>query len=477
MKSSFDATSVKFLSHERNISLENKFLSTWIGFPALFWLLLSTLFILVESIKLHAPQAFNDYSWTNYGRIHFASRLCFWSALAQSLLWINFSQIVLNGQSFLNHKKAFFTSFLFIHISILVGIIEILSGNSHQGGIPLSSKALFFLALGLLVLTPLLWKTLFSISRLSPSLLFTSLSLWTLPFTFVTFGVLSLGNHLQGAFGAWAFSWISHHLTSLFLVPLGISALIDFTEKITERKFSNYSPLVFAFWIYTTSQLFSSSDLTGSPLTFIPAWMKSLDTVATVFSSFSILILLQTLLAHLKPQISTLKQKISFHFFGFAALSLFLLTILKLLFSFRSTEKWIQFTAFTNAFQILLFFGFLTMILFAWVYHQAPLQFNRVWSSTHLIQTHYWMTALSTGTTVLGLLCAGVIQSVRNTFPDISFLSTVILVKPFLWLQSLSLVFQFTGTLMISLLFLLLLLNWKPDPEKSLFTIPQTNPH
>ena len=472
MNLSLKKPSCEFLSQEDNIESENYFLATSIGSLSLLWLLLSGLFLLVESMKLHAPAVFSDLSWLNYGRLHNASQLCFLGSIIQGFLWIGFSQIVAAGQFFTKSKKVLQLSFLFLNLSIIVGIIEILSGNVSYGTavFPLYSATLF--AIALLLMIPPVWDSFLKIKKLTSALLFIALAFWVLPFSLATTLLLSWGGFLHGAYGAWILSWFSHHLISLFLFPLGIASLIHYTEQISKKELQITLPLRFAFWIYAIANLLSSSDITGAPLTFLPAWLRSIDTVGTLFSSFSILILLHTLYYHLRTRITDLKKERSFGFFAIAFVSLALLTTLKSFFAFQEIGKWTQFTALTNALQTLLYFGFLLMILFAWIYHQAPLQLQRVWASISLIQTHFWFSSLSTGLTVLGFFIAGGIQIYRNSISEIPFLSTVIMIRPLLWIQSLSLVFQFSGILMLALLFLLLLLNWKPNPKNSMFANP-----
>ncbi|MES2307639.1 MAG: cbb3-type cytochrome c oxidase subunit I [Verrucomicrobiota bacterium] len=472
MKQSHSTHNLEILPLNDKISSENYFLNSFLGSHFLFWLLFSTLFLLVESIKLHAPETFNDHSWSNYGRIHHAAQLCLFGAITEGLLWIGFSQIVSAGQYLERYKTIIKISICFINLAILIGIIEILSGNTEHGTsiFPLFSLLLF--SFGILLLTPLLWKTLLRIESLTPSLLFSSLSFWILPLSLTTIVTLSLNGFLKGAYGAWMLSWFSHHFTSLFLFPLGISAFLDYIQQATQKPLRDPRSLRIAFWTYTFSNFLISSDLTGSPLTFIPAWLRALDTVGSVFSSFSIFIILRSVYLHVKPSFATLKCEISFAFFSFSALSLILLTILKAVLSFQTIDQWVQFTSLSNALQTLFLFGFLIMILFAWIYNQSPIQLHRVWASPSLIQTHFWLASLSTGLTALGFFSAGAIQTYQNTVLDIPFLDTVILIKPFLWIQSLSLVFQFSGTLMISLLFTLLLFNWKPDPKTSMFANP-----
>lgn len=472
MNLSLKKPSCEFLSQEDNIESENYFLASSIGSLSLLWLLLSGLFSLVESMKLHAPSVFNDLSWLNYGRVHHASQLCFLGALIQGFLWVTFSQIVIAGQYLTKSKTTIQLSSLFFNFSIFVGIIEILSGNVNNATLifPLYSLTLFTIALFLLI--PPFWSSFLKIQKLSPTLLFIALSFWVLPFSLITTLFLAWGGFLHGAYGAWVLSWFSHHLISLFLFPLGLAALIHYTQQISQKKIQNLAPLRFSFWIYAVANLLTSSDLTGTPLTFLPAWLRALDTVGALFTSFSIIILLHSLYHHLKPNLSSLKKDLSFGFFGFALVSLTFLTFLKSLLAFREIEKWVQFTTLTNALQTLLYFGFLLMILFACIYHQAPLQLRRVWASTPLIQTHFWFSSLATGLTFFAFIVAGGLQVYRNSNAEIPFLSTVIMIRPLLWMQSLSLVFQFSGILMLALLFLLLLLNWKPNPKNSMFSNP-----
>ncbi len=465
--------SYEFLPREDNIKTENEYLTISLGSLSLLWLLLSGLFLLVESIKLHAPELFNQLSWLSYGKIHQAAQLTLLGALTQGLLWMGFSFIVSNRQFFKRLNSLFFISLSLLNISFIVGIIELLSGNSGHGTFIFPPYSLILFSLGFFFLLPLLWDSLFKIQRLSPSLMFVALSFWTVPFSLVTILFLSWGGYLQGAYGSWALSWFSHHFLSLFLLPLGIATVLELAQKYSPKPIQNPASLRFAFWIYAISNLMTSGDLIGTPLPFIPAWLRSLQTVGSLFLSFSILIILLTLFRHLKPLLSDLKNELSFPFFAFATASLALLGVLKALLAFQEIGKWVQFSTMTNALQTLLYFGFFTMIFFAWIYHQLPLLLERVWASSSLIQTHFWLSALSTGITTLALFIASGLQTYRNAISEIPFLSTVMIIRPLLWIQSLSRVFQFSGILMISLLFLLLLLNWKPNPKNSMFSNPR----
>ncbi len=465
--------SYEFLPREGNIKTENEFLTLSFGSLSLLWLLLSGLFLLVESIKLHAPEVFNQLSWLSYGKIHHAAQLSFLGALTQGLLWMGFSFIASAGQLLKRSNSLFFISLSLLNISFIVGIIELLSGNRGHGTLIFPPYSLILFSLGFFFLVPLLWNTLFKIQKLSPSLMFVALSFWTAPFSLATIISLSCGGYLQGAYGAWALAWFSHHFISLFLLPLGIATVLNLAQKYSPKLNQNEASLRFAFWIYTISNLMSSRDLIGTPLPFIPAWLRSIETVGSLFLSFSVLIILHTLFLQLKPLLSDLKKEISFPFFVFATTSLALLGVLKSLLAFQEVNQWVQFSTMTNALQTLLYFGFLMMIFFAWIYHQLPYLLERVWASSSLIQTHFWLSALSTGITILALFVASGLQTYRNATSEIPFLSTVIVIRPLLWIQSLSRVFQFSGALMISFLFLLLLLNWKPNPKNSLFYNPR----
>ncbi len=464
----------QFLLQDSNIELKNRYFLSIIGTLSLLWLLISGLFSLVESIKLHAPSIFSNHVSMSYGRIHHIAQLSFFGALLHGFLWIGFSHIVNRAQYLLKFKNYLIISYLFLNSSIIIGIIEIISGNLKNGTLIFPSCSLFLFSFSLFFLIPVIWRSLFERKQLSPSVLFASLAFWIIPFSLITMLFISSSGFLHAAYGSWILSWFSHHLFSLFLIPLGLSTLLEYAQRITKKEFQNPYPLYFAFWIYTTANLLTTSELTQGTHSFLPAWLRSINTVGALFSSFSILILLHSLYSHLKPTLSTLKKRLSFGFFSFASFSIALLTGIKTILAFQEIEKWVQFTSVIPALQTLLSFGFLLMILFAWIYEEAPEILQGAWVSPSLIQTHLWLTSLATGFTTLALLIAGGIQIYRHSNAEISFLSTSLLIRPLLWVQSLSLVFQFSGFLMIALLFLLLLLQWKPNPKNSMFINPSS---
>lgn len=470
-------SSVNLLSKEDNISLKNHSWNQILGLTAFFWFLVSFLFLLVESIKIHAPELWNEYSWSTYGRMQQISRISLIAAFFWSFFCIFFNQIARAKQYPLSNNKRSVLFYLFLNISFIISIIEFYFDNSSANFFYFSQKGFCLFSFGILLLTSLVWKSLFSVKSLPPALLFGSLAFWSLPFILTVLTSLQFTGVLQGAYGAWIYALMQHLFFSLVFIPLGISALLHQIESITECRFSPSSPLSFAFGIYTVATLFRCSDFAQSPLTFLPVWMKSVDTIATLFTAFAIVILLHSIFIHLNPHFSRVKNQLPFRFTFFASVSLGVATLLKSLFAFRTIEAWTQFTTLYQAIGNLLFFGFLMMIIFGWFYQQAPSLFNSTWASSHLIETHFWMTSLASGISISGLLISGVLQSIRQYTPDITPLSTVILIKPFLWIQSLSLVFQLAGIFMISLLFLLLLWGWRPNPDQSLFTEPTPSTH
>jgi cytochrome c oxidase cbb3-type subunit 1 len=175
--------------------------------------------------------------------------------------------------------------------------------------------------------------------------------------------------------------------------------------------------------------------LIGGPL---PAWMITISIVASIMMVIPVVTVAinhhLTMVGHFKQ----LKYSPTLRFIVFGAMSYTAVSLQGSSMAIRSLNKVTHFTHYTIAHAHLGMYAFFTMTMFGSMYYIVPRLVQREWPSARLISVHFWTTSLGVLLYIVPLSVGGVLQGLAMNDPNVPFLKTVELTKPYLITRSIS---------------------------------------
>jgi cytochrome c oxidase cbb3-type subunit I len=419
---------------------------------ATIWLVVSSVFGLIASIKFHSPNFLADAAWLTYGRVRpVASNTLLYGFGLQAGLAVTLWLIARLGRSRLIQPGAAFLGAKLWNIGIAAGVLGILLGDStgfENLEMPKYAAVLMFLGylpIGLSAVATFHRRTQ---HLLFPSLWFLFTALFWFPWIFSTASLLVAVSPVRGIAQAIVAWWFSNNLTEIYLVLVGLAAVFYFVPKLLKRElFSNYLAL-FAYW---TILLFAAWG--GIPASApVPAWMPTLSTVTTVLCVIPLLAAGMNIV-HTAGRVNPVvpgNPVLSFVLFGSAA---FLVAgLMKIASGFLDKTGMLHFTWFTFARAELQVYGFFAMVMFGAAYYILPRLLATDFPRPRLIGLHFWLAAVGVLLICLPLAVAGVTQAANLLIPKLAFVDLTKATLPFLRASTL-------GDLLLLLGHLLFLVN------------------
>jgi cytochrome c oxidase cbb3-type subunit 1 len=133
-----------------------------------------------------------------------------------------------------------------------------------------------------------------------------------------------------------------------------------------------------------------------------------------------------------------LRYSPTLRFTVFGAISYTVFSLVGVLLSLRSVERYLGFTQASIAYSHLGLYAFFTMVMFGSMYYIVPRLVGREWRYASLIKLHFWSSTYGIGLMVLMLFSAGIAQGVALNDPTLSFTTTSEYVLMYLRGRSLS---------------------------------------
>ncbi|MGA2658963.1 MAG: cbb3-type cytochrome c oxidase subunit I [Verrucomicrobiota bacterium] len=253
------------------------------------WLVITSGFALIASIKFHSPAFLAGRAWLTYGRVHpaassaFLYGFCLQSGLAVSL-WL----LARLGRTKLAQRWLVTLGAMFWNLGVTVGVWGVLAGDrTGFEALELPGYATPMIFVGYLLIG--VWGALTFHQRrerrLYVSQWFLFAALFWFPWIYSTAQLLLLTFPVRGVMQSVIAWWYADNLRFVWLWLAGLGAVFYLVPKLTRRDLQNRNLALFAFWIIL---LFGSWG--GIPNSApVPAWMPALSAVGTVLTTVALL--------------------------------------------------------------------------------------------------------------------------------------------------------------------------------------------
>jgi len=388
---------------------------------ATLWLIVSSVFGMIASIKFHSPAFLADSAWLTYGRVRPAASNAFLYGFAMQAglgvaLWI----IARLGQVKVSAPWLVAFGGKLWNLGVLVGVIAILAGDSTGfENLEMPRYAALILFVGYLVIG--LWTVLTLHRRqerpLEPSQWFLLAALFWFPWIHSTANLLLTVSPVRGVMQSIIAWWYSANLNSVWLGLVGLGAIFFFLPRLTNRTLHSRYLALFTFW---TLILFASwSGIpAGAP---VPVWIPTLSAVASVMALIPVLAVAINIFQTTGCPCWRTKDNARGLFIAFGVPAFVLAGVMKTAAVLPGISSITNLTWFTVAQSQLNTFGFFAMVIFGAIYLIVPQVAGVEWPFAKAIRWHFFLAAAGIALIVLPLAVGGVLQGIKLTNPQVPF--------------------------------------------------------
>jgi len=359
---------------------------------AVLWLLLSSLFSLIVTGKLHAPSFLSNIEYLTFGRVRPAQVNAFVYGWGFNVAFaVGFWLISRLSRTVLPYSGLLVVAGMFWNLGVTIGVGGILWGDSTSIEfleMPGYSTPLIFIADVLITVWAFVafreGKSTYS--YISKWYLFAAL-LW-FPWFYSVAQIMLVFEPARGTVQSIVAAWYTGNLFQLWFGPVGLAAIYYFLPKVLGRPVANYHLAALGFWILAIFASWSGpASLLGSP---VPAWVQAAGVGATLMLLVPIFIVAINFLGPIFGQMATIKQSASLRFVAFGAVSFILAGVIAVVLSTRSVSEILHFTLATQTYYDHVLYAFFSMVMFGAVYYFLPRVVVKEWLSALLINVHFY---------------------------------------------------------------------------------------
>jgi cytochrome c oxidase cbb3-type subunit 1 len=396
---------------------------------AAIWLILTSVFGLLSSLKFHHASFLADCAWLTYGRIRPAFTNSFlYGFCVQAGLGVMLWGIARFGQVSLTKPVVATVAAALWNLGVTIGILGILAGDAtgfENFDMPGYADVLLFVSYTVLAVLAL---QTFHLRReravLIPHWFFLSAAFW-FTWIFSTAALLLLAFPVRGVAQAVIAWWYSNNLQMVWLTLVGLGTAFTFLPKLLNRG-ADTALAMFTFWF-----LLFFAPWGGIPNSApVPSWMPSLSTAATLFLLIPFLSLVLALRRTAGPQLRSLlpvgpwdESAAPLKFIGIGVLALLLSLLANIFSSLFLVSKITDFTWFIPAKNLLQSYGFFAMVMFGALYYILPLLAAGQAFCPKLIRAHFWLAVVGIALYVVPLGIGGIVQGYQLRDASIPFLT------------------------------------------------------
>lgn len=394
---------------------------------ALIWLGLGTVFALIASISLHAPQFFPNWEWLTFGRVRSAhlNIMAFgWgnNVVFAVAMWL----MVRLCQTKLRYPWLVITAGLFWNFAVTVGIAGILLGQLTSVEwleMPRYVSPILGLSYVMIAVWGLVSFLYRENSHVYVSQWYLLAALFWFPWLYIAVETMVIWFPARGTVQSITNWWFGHNTLGLWFTPVGVAAAYYLIPKVLGRPIYSYYLSALGFW---TLALFYNwagvHHLIGGP---IPVWLISSGIVASVMMVIPVVV---TAINHHLTVVGFFGhvwRSPTLRFVVFGAMSYTLASFLGSAMALREVNVVSHFTHATVAHAHHGIYAFFTMVMFGSIYYIMPRMLKREWPSSMLISLHFWFVGLGITLYVLGLTIGGWIQGLEMNNSQIPFIDTM----------------------------------------------------
>jgi cytochrome c oxidase cbb3-type subunit 1 len=407
---------------------------------AIAWLLIGTLLAMLVSFKMHSPDLLANVSFLTWGRLrpaHVNIMIYGWASMAGmgTAIWL----MARLCRTVLRHPLLLMAGAGFWNLGILIGVGAILAGEStgYQWlEFPPYAAVILFVAYTLIMS----WAVLMFRFRRGEQIYITQ---WYLLGAFLWFPWLYAAAQLmlfvvpvQGVLQAAVGWWYANNLLFLWFGAIGLGTAYYMIPKVIGRPVYSYHLATIGFWTYA---LFSSwtgmQRMVDGPF---PAWMVTASIAATILTIIPVATVGLNHHMTMQGYFGLLRYSPTLRFTVLGAISYTIFSLLGVLLSLRSVERYLSFTQASIAYTHLGLYAFFTMIIFGSMYYIVPRLVGREWRYASLIKLHFWASVYGVGLMALMLIAAAIVQGVELNDASLAFNESTQSILPYLRGRSLA---------------------------------------
>jgi cytochrome c oxidase cbb3-type subunit 1 len=405
---------------------------------ALVWLLISSLFALLTSIKLHSPTLLADCAWLTYGHTRPAANDAFVYGFASQAglavaLWI----LCRLGRTPLVGILPVGIAGVFWNLGVLIGLVGILSG--HTTGFewlefPRAGSAILLASYAVIGVCALLTFKARRTAELFPSQWYILAALFWFPWLYTTARLLLIWFPVRGVMQYAVNGWFANGLFTLWLTSLALAILYYFIPKLANAPVHSRTLAVLGFWTLAAFGCWSGF-YRGLPL---PAWMISAGIAATVLLLAALLAVVANLWLTLGISVTSKPPLL-----GFFKTSLIFFALGGVFAVFAAVIPQLRLTLFGEGAEQIALYGFVALALFGAIHYIVP----RLTDCTteRYIGLNCWATLI--GILIFGgaYLAGGMIQQNKLIDGARPFTDVMNATKPFIRISTLGLLLLVIG--------------------------------
>lgn len=390
-------------------------------FGGAIWLVVSSIFGLLASIKFHSPTFLADCASMTYGRVYpvATNALLYGFAVPAGLgvaLWI----IARLGQTRVLQPGIIAFGAMIWNLGVLVGILGILKGEStgfENLEMPKYAAILLFISYSLIGI----WTLLTLQSRREKSLQapqwFLIAALFWFPWIFSTAQLLLSVHPVRGVTQSVINWWFSANLKLVWLGLVGLATSFYLMTRLMNRALYSQYLALFAFW---TIILFAS--WSGIPATApLPAWLPALSGIATVITLVTVLSVAVNVFRTCGKGCGQSENPAPGKFIAFGVMAFLISWFLNVVNSLPELTRFTHFTWFTVAQSHLNVYGFFSMTMLGAIYYLIPSVIGVEWPCWKPVKAHYWVAVFGILLFAIPLVIGGVIQGISLNNPRVPF--------------------------------------------------------
>jgi cytochrome c oxidase cbb3-type subunit I len=334
---------------------------------SLLWLVLSSLFMLVTSVKLHSPAVLANCPWLSYGLTRPVANDTFVYGFASQAgiaiaLWI----LCRLGRTTLVGMVPVAIGSLFWNLGVTLGVVGILTGHSTGFAwleFPGAGSAILLASYAVLGVCGLLTLKERQSREMYPSQWYILAALFWFPWLYTSARLLLIGSPARGVMQLAVNSWYANGLFTLWLTALGLAVLIYFIPKLVNAPLNSRTLVVLSFWSLAIFGGFGGF-YRGQPL---PAWMIGVGVAGAT-------VMLVPLLAIVANLWFTLGQGTApkAPLLGFFKTSLIFFALSGIFAAFNAHIAQLRLTLFGEGTEQLALYGFVGFALFGAIHYIVP---------------------------------------------------------------------------------------------------------
>lgn len=402
------------------------------------WLIIGTVFALLASWKMHAPEFLAGYAWLTFGRVRPAHlNAVIYGFASEASLGVVIWLMCRLCRVPLMYRWMVMLAAVFWNLGLVVGTVGILMGDST--GIewlefPAYASPILFFSYALMAAWSVIVFRYRRETHLYVSQWYMLAALFWFPWLYSSANIMLVLEPVRGTVQAAVNWWFAHNVLGLWFTPIGLASVYYFIPKVIGKPIHSYYLSALGFWSLALFYNWNGMHhLVGGPM---PAWLITVSIVASVMMFIPVLTVGVNHHLTMVGHFHRMKHSPTLRFVVFGGMSYTLASVQGMYSALRSVSEVTHFTHHTIAHAHLGMYAFFVMVMFGSMYYIVPRLVRREWPSAGLISVHFWCTALGITLYIVELSIGGYLQGRAMNNPDIKFLDVVQLTIPYLQLRS-----------------------------------------